>query len=100
MIKKVNNRVTFEEHYFKANHGKDVADGIAGSVTQKVFRYILCGKVVIKSPMKLLRMQKMLFLMLVFRMWMRMTQNSVKYECKENEQYEKKMKVNCVRRSS
>ena len=42
--------IGLEWHYNKAHHGKGLMDGIGGTVKNTVFRKVLSGKVVIRSP--------------------------------------------------
>lgn len=50
MMIKFDRDVSLQWHYFESNQGKAIVDGIAGTVTNAVFRHVLSKKVVIKSP--------------------------------------------------
>ena len=50
MLSKSDHSINNEWNNFEANHGKDVADEIGGTVKHAVYSHVLTNRVVIKSP--------------------------------------------------
>lgn len=50
MLTKFDPDLKVQWHFFEANHGKGAVDGVGGTVKHAVYRHVLSGRVVIKTP--------------------------------------------------